>query len=291
MVFKNDAARAEMREWHCRFRAAAEHQVSGPLESRTFDTGLGKSHALVCGPGDAPPVVLLHGALASSAHVLHEVTALAERFRVYALDVPGQSPLAPEVRPDVNGPAYGRWFAECLDALGIESARLLGVSWGGAVALRAATVAPERIGKLSLIVPAGVVNGSPADGFLKMGLPLLAYQLFPTVPNRRRLTAALFTTPDVLWEEYIGAAFRAYRFDFSAPVPTPAGDLARLTAPVQVVAAEHDLSFPGTALLARAKELFPNLAEVRLLAGARHSPSFEPTARRELTEAVGRFFA
>ena len=78
MMFKDPEGRAIQKRWHGRFRdlvmARAGDGVT--LESRTIDTTWGETHVLVGGPVDGLPLVLLHGALASSAHVLAELVPL-----------------------------------------------------------------------------------------------------------------------------------------------------------------------------------------------------------------------
>ena len=86
-AFKSPAARHLLDDWFERFRA----RIGRPTESRTVPTRFGDTHVLVGGPVGAPDLVLLHGALASSAHVLHELAPLLERFRVHAVDIVGQS--------------------------------------------------------------------------------------------------------------------------------------------------------------------------------------------------------
>src|SRR5579883_1865894 len=122
-LFKTPEGKAAMVAWHERFRS----RVGRPTTSCSLRTRFGATNALFCGPASAPPLVLLHGALASSAHALLEVASLADRFRVIALDVIGQSPMSADARLDVNGSEYGQWLLDCLNALDLPAARLLGV--------------------------------------------------------------------------------------------------------------------------------------------------------------------
>ncbi len=284
-LFKTPQGKATMIAWHERFRA----HIGRPTQSCLLPTRFGETNALLCGSESAPPLVLLHGALASSAHALLEVASLADTFRVIALDVIGQSPLSVEVRLDVKGVEYGQWALDCLDALDLPAVRLLAVSWGGFVGLRTAALAPERIARLSLIVPAGLVQGSGAAGFLKFALPLMLYRAFPSQARLEKFLQHLFTSPDPDWARYMGDALQSYKLDFRAPRLLRDGELATLQAPVQVFGAEYDLSFPGPALLERAKVVFPNLVSSELLRGARHVPSFEPASRRKLADAIAAF--
>jgi hypothetical protein len=68
-MFLDDAKKAAMLDWYHRFRA----KVPVPAEEATVATSFGKTHALLAGPAGAPPLVVLHGALATSAHVLPEL--------------------------------------------------------------------------------------------------------------------------------------------------------------------------------------------------------------------------
>lgn len=277
VMWKNEAARQSMREWHGRFR----QQIAQPLESRTIATSSGETHVLIGGPVDAPPVVVLHGALASSAHVLMEFPGLFARHRVYGVDLLGQSAMSADLRLPVQGPATGRWLVEVLDALGLNRVALVGVSWGGFVAQRFAAVAPARVSSLVLIVPAGLVAAPIWRGFREMGWPLTRYLFSPTAANRDPLLRALLTTvDDPLWAPYLAEAFLAANMrTMKVPSVSKEGEFSALTCPVHVIAADRDVSFPGALVLARARELFPNLKTAELMEGTRHSPPTTPEFR------------
>jgi len=284
-IFRSPEAKDALVAWHHRFR----ERIARPTESRVIDTPFGDTHVLVAGPADGPPLVLFHGALASSAHALSVVPSLADRFRVYAVDVVGQSPLSAETRPDVSGNAYGEWAQACLQRLGLTRTAVLGVSWGGFVACRLASVAPQSIAVLSLVVPAGIVSGYGWEPVAKVALPMLLCRIAPSRRNFERFASAQLTVRDPLWVEYLGEALRTFKVDFRAPRNLRSGELDRFRAPVQVIAAEKDIMFPGERLLRRAREVFPNLQETHLLDGARHSPSTTPEAGRALANTIATF--
>ena len=286
VMFKSPEAREKIARWHDTFRA----HISAPLERRTVSTRFGDTHVLVGGPADAPPLVLLHGALASSAHLLRELTLLLESFRVYAVDVIGQSVKSADVRLRVDNDEYGQWLRDVLDALALPRVALLGVSWGGFVAQRFAALAPERLTRLALLVPAGMVSGSAWSGFWKMGWPMTRYLLSPNATRLRAFAAGLLTTFDDEWLPYIGDAFLSYRLDMKVPRRSRDGEFAQLTAPVLVVSAEHDVSFPGVAVLARAKQLF-KAPETELLVGSQHSPPTTDEFRAWLGRRLTLFFS
>lgn len=285
-MFRDAEARAAIERWYARFLA----RIATPTETRTVETRFGATHVLVAGPAGAPPLVCLHGAMASSAHLLAELGPLVARHRVYAVDVLGQSVKSADARVPVDGNAYGEWLVDVLDGLALPRAHVLGVSWGGFAALRFAVVAPARVDRLVLVVPAGVVSGPAWAGFTKMGWPLALYRMFPSEARLRRFLTPLLTTFDDDWVAYLGEAFRGYRLDMRIPPLAKPGELEGFDRPTLVFGASDDLSFPGAALLARMKALLPHV-QTELLEACKHSPPFDDAFRARLGGRVGDFLA
>src|SRR4051812_35104424 len=98
--------------------------------------------------GSGPAVLLLHAGIADRSMWSADLEPLAAAgFRAIAVDLPGfgAAPVAPGPQAaweDVLG---------ALDELGVERAALVGNSFGAAVALRVAVVAPERVSALVLL--------------------------------------------------------------------------------------------------------------------------------------------
>lgn len=108
---------------------------------------------LDAGPRDGVPVVGLHGLGATNASLLPTVWDLAADHRVLAPDLPGHgASAAPLARYDA--PFFARWLGDYLDAVGVESAVLLGNSLGGRVALEVALLTPSRVRGVVLLAPA-----------------------------------------------------------------------------------------------------------------------------------------
>jgi pimeloyl-ACP methyl ester carboxylesterase len=252
-------------------------------------TRIGTTHVLVGGPVDAPPLVMLHGAMASSAHALVELAPLLEHFRVYAVDVVGQSVKSADVRPAVNNNEYGTWLVDVMDALSLPRAFVVGVSWGGFVSIRLAATAPERIEKLVLLVPAGMVPSPHWQGFTRIALPMLAYRMMPSEKRLQSFVKNLLTTTNDDWAPYLGCAVRAYNMDMRVPMVAKPEELESFTAPTFVMAADDDVSFPGANLLARASVLFKSLAGTELIANSHHCPPTTDAFRTYLGERIRGF--
>jgi pimeloyl-ACP methyl ester carboxylesterase len=102
--------------------------------------------------GAGPAVVLLHpGFVADGMLPLLGDPALAE-YRLIAPHRRGYGRSAP-AEPPVSMADLASDLLGLLDALGMERADLVGHSFGGCVAIEAARVRPDRIGRLVLLEP------------------------------------------------------------------------------------------------------------------------------------------
>ncbi|MBL8910622.1 MAG: alpha/beta hydrolase [Archangium sp.] len=283
-LFKNEQSKAAVATWFERFRQRIPHAV----ESRRVTTTFGETHLLVGRPPDAPPLVLLHGALASSAHVLVELAPLLERFRVYAIDVIGQSVMSADVRLSAKNDDYGRWLDEVMEQLKLDRTHVVGVSWGGFVATRLAVVAPQRIVKLALLTPAGLVSGPGWQGFVEVGWPMTMYLFFPSPKRLEKFLSGLLTTlDDREWVDFLGVAFRSYAMGgMQVPALVTPEQLQRFDAPTFILGADRDLQFPADRIAARAPSLFKQLQSVEVIKDCRHCPPTTPQFRAWLGEKL-----
>ncbi len=95
--------------------------------------------------GVGPPVVLIPGLTGDSQVFRHQIAALSTRYRV----------IAPNLRAEFNGvePRFDQFahdIATVLDACGAQSVCLLGLSFGGPIAIRFASLYPDRVWGLIL---------------------------------------------------------------------------------------------------------------------------------------------
>jgi pimeloyl-ACP methyl ester carboxylesterase len=153
-------------------------QVAGQ-EARFVKVGSLTIHYEKTGQGS--PLVLVHGFAGSTFTWRRLVPLLADRFTVYALDLPGfgLSDKPADFNYDMRN--QGRLVLGFMDSLGLKTALLAGHSMGGVVAACAAIQAPGRIERLALIEPGFYYSGTPA---------FLSHLFFPL----DRLMARLFYT-------------------------------------------------------------------------------------------------
>lgn len=201
--------------------AGPERPVAGtPEVALTVDVDGVATNYHDVGSGD--PVVLVHGSgpgVTAWANWRLTLPELGTRFRVLAPDVLG---FGYTERPE--GVTYGmetwtRHLLGFLDALGLERVRLVGNSFGGALALSVATRAPERVERLVLMgsvgVPFEITPGLDAVWGFEPSLPAMRSLLDVFAWDRSLLT-------DDLARSRLEAATRpgvheAYRSMFPAP--------------------------------------------------------------------------
>jgi pimeloyl-ACP methyl ester carboxylesterase len=103
--------------------------------------------------GTGAPILALHGLGATKGSFLPTVAAMADRFRVIAVDQPGFGDSDKPIGAAYDAPYFARSAIDLLDALELERAHLLGNSLGGRVALEIALRYPDRVDRVGLLAP------------------------------------------------------------------------------------------------------------------------------------------
>src|SRR5262249_42825415 len=113
--------------------------------------------------GSGPPLLLVHGLLGYSFSWRFVIPVLAEMATIYAVDMLGTGFSDRPPKLDCSLKAGAQRLLRFMDTVGLTSCDLLGTSHGGAVAMMAAALAPEKIRRLILVDP---VNPWSAHGRL-----------------------------------------------------------------------------------------------------------------------------
>lgn len=176
-------------------------------------------NTLTMGGGDVTPAVLVHGFAADLTTWMFTQPALAGARPVLSFDLPGHG----DSDKDVGGgdvAFFATTLAGVLDAAGIARAHLVGHSLGGAIALRFALDAPERVASLTLIAPAGL--GGRIDGGFIAAL-MAAERRRPAQEALARLVA----DPALVSRDMVERFLRYKRLDgVAVALATIAGQLA-----------------------------------------------------------------
>lgn len=127
-------------------------------------------HYYDLGPRDAEPLMLIHGGgpgASGTSNYSRNIDALSAKYRLIIPDMPGYGG---SYKDAITGPryaAYSKALLGLLDNLDIPKAHIVGNSLGGGAALLMALDAPDRVGRLVLMGPAGLMTAHsslPTEG-------------------------------------------------------------------------------------------------------------------------------
>ena len=251
--------------------------------------------------GSGEPLIFVPGLPGRWEYMRPAVDALAEKVRVITF------PLCDE---PVSGfgwsrgggiDAYAAQIGAVLDANKIERAAICGVSFGGLIALRFATMAPARTSAL-------VLASAPGPGFhlkrrhrLYARLPWLFGPIFAAeTPSRLRAEIAAALPADADRRTFMRGQMQALR---DAPVSVSrmakralliesydrAADAIRVACPTLIVHGEPDLDFVVDAHSTASYGHLIQDSRVQVLEGTGHLGSI--TRPRQFADLVGSFLA
>ena len=118
-----------------------------------------RMHYLESGKGE--PMILIHTAGQSLYTFRSLFYKLAMSYRVIALDLVGHGYSDRPDFFDYELKDHAESIARFMDAMGIESAHLLGFSMGAGYALQFAKMHPDRVGRVVAISPGGITGSMP----------------------------------------------------------------------------------------------------------------------------------
>jgi pimeloyl-ACP methyl ester carboxylesterase len=267
-IYKSPEGEAKLLDLYDRFQAG----LGVFLTDRNVSTRFGATHILVAGPAQGMPVVITHGGNSITPQGLRGVLPLLEleRYRIYAPDTIGHPGKSAQIRLPSHDQSYAQWLSDVLDGLGHQSAAFIGGSFGAGIVLQMAVYAPQRITKMALVVPAGLVSVPFTSMVFKVGLPYLIYRLFPRSKQLHKATQWMGDSIEDDVMELIEAVFQHVRVEPEMPRPVTKAELAAFSAPTLVIAAQMDAMFPGDAVVKRAVDVISNLREAECLKGASH---------------------
>jgi pimeloyl-ACP methyl ester carboxylesterase len=205
--------------------------------------------------GDRRALVLVHGLSGSRRWWERVVPALALRFDVHLVDLPGFGSVRSRGFRLAEADA---WLADRVAAH--APAHVVGHSMGGLVAARVAARRPELVDRLVLVAPAGVPVGRSIVGHAR---PLLA--ALRAVPPRQRLLLAA--------DAARAGPLTLLRAGLDVAADDVRTELERLRADTLVVWGENDRLLPP-ALAGEWRDALPH-ARIELLRRCGHVPMWD----------------
>lgn len=239
-----------------------------PVEHELLDipTRHGNTFVIASGDPDADRLILLHGAGSNSLMWIDDVEVYSKHYRVYAVDLIGEAGKSSANRPSLQNRAYEEWLLDIYDGLGINRATIIGISQGGWTALKFATARPERVDRLVLICPGGIIYDN-----ISFILSALSHKLIGSW-GIRRLVKKLFGDQQVEESVLLAMTLTMKNFNHRLEVPPlyTNEELATLTMPTLLVGGTKDALRSSAKIADRLRRLVPNLT-IKLIEGGGHA--------------------
>ena len=258
-------------------------------QGKFIDLGGRKTHYIEKGEGK--PLILLHGFFYDSHLWADNIDALAQHFKVYALDLWGCGYSAREPL-DFGYPQYAEQVRLFMDAMGIERASFVGQSMGAGTAIKFCVQHRHRVEKLVLVSAAGLPNPLPAMakffnlpmiGEFLMGLNTDAFRKIALmdvfIHDRTLVTDRYFddvTRPQKI-ENTIEAGLKIQRNGFFDALGEEISALGEMDVPTLLVWGREDKAIPLR--LGREMHRLLKGSQLEILDNAGHVSNFEQAAR------------
>jgi pimeloyl-ACP methyl ester carboxylesterase len=240
-----------------------------PYEERDIATRFGATHLVVSGPMGAKPLVLLHGQDSSATSWLHNIADLSRDFRCYAVDTVGDLGKSKPTRMPASRKDYADWLSDVFEAVKIASADVMGLSYGGSLAVNFALAQPLRVRRMVLLAP-GITNFGPMTlQWANYGLPMMLHPSRYTI--RRFINGASikgYSVEDPVQEQMIVGMANLRNGSFMRPVFSDQ-ELGQISAPTLLLIGDHEIMYEPRKAIQHAMELIPNL-QAELIRDAGH---------------------
>lgn len=231
-------------------------------------TSFGDSHVLCCGEENNPPLVLLHAASCGSPIWYKNIPFWAQHFRVYAIDLIGESSKSILTRKMETPQDNARWLDETLTGLGIDKVFLCGLSIGAWNAGNYAGFYSERIRKLILLSPVQTfakMYASYCFKIMKMGFSPTRKNVQNYIGWGSEKEEAL---PDSIIKQFTISVMNM-NANASFPKWLKTRHLLHLKMPVLVMLGENEFAFSVQKAIKRAKAVISDLT-IEMVADASH---------------------
>ena len=167
-----------------------------------------KVHYIVKGEGK--PVIMIHGFLYHTVMWKKNIDALAQKYRVYAIDLWGWGYSERLAAHEYSFELYMQEVVGFMDAMKIDKATLVGQSMGGGTAVKVAANYPDRVDKL-ILVDAAVLNFELSTTAKIYAWPFVG-EFMNMLPGdylmKNNLKTIFFYDPNLVTDEYAAEVLR-----------------------------------------------------------------------------------
>ena len=269
---------------------AALEQWPVPYEEIWVPTRFGDTHVIDSGAKDAIPVVLLHPSGSAATIWCRNVGPLTKHFRTLAVDTigePNKSVLTRAIERGHQRQDFANWMTDLLNGLKIESAHVVGNSFGGFLAMNAVTYLPERVRKCVLI--------SPAATFLQIWpwyWHFVPAGILGSLTGSRRIFLRAYKW---IWQDFpiderisrlreLNAVEGHPRHSF--PAVFSDSELQSIRTPILLLVGDHEVIYEPQRVIRQASRLVAGL-RAKIITDANHNAEY--TAADAVNKEIGEF--
>jgi pimeloyl-ACP methyl ester carboxylesterase len=265
---------------------------TAPPTSRDVAIGDETTRVQVWGRPDAPPLLLLHGFHVTSTMWAPNAADLGAARRVYAPDTLGDFGYSRTARVPRTLDELLVWLEALIDALGLQTIDIGGMSYGGWLAASFAARRPERVRRVVLLAP-GASFGRFSAAFALRGLPMILFRRHASVAAYLRW-AAVPAPGDARYDAWMRALIDVMHAGIcnfrgrTLPLPQrlPPDVMRAIVAPTLLVYGEQEKMYAATRAIEVARAHLPKL-ETLLVPDASHDLTLRQA--RTIDAAVVKF--
>lgn len=249
-----------------------------PVESETrmIATAYGETYVRISGPLDGPPLVLMHGANATSLSWIPNIESLSGSYRTYAVDNIYDFGLSVFTKKFKKPDDFILWMNELFTALDLgDRINLMGLSYGGWLTSQYALRHPERVAKIALLAPAATVlplgpgflksallSILPHRYFLKKGIQVILWDLWNMKEGGQTYAEE--------WLDQLDLGLRSFKPKMLvSPTVLTDEEWQSLKMPVLFLVGENEKIYPPQKAIDRLNKVAPRI-KTTLIAGAGH---------------------
>ena len=241
-------------------------------EKRVVPTSYGETFVRITGPADAPPLVLLPGAVATSLMWAPNMQALSAACRTFAVDQlgdVGRTTCIKRVRR-VNDLLV--WLDEFFDALKLgDRINLMGVSYGGSLAAEYARHAPRRLSTVILLAPGAIVLHLSAQFVIRLTVAAIAPRWALRSLFRWIFADQVRKSPEWLdpMLDQVRIGMRSVQRSLPIPPVWKDAEWRALSVPALFLVGEHERVYDAGKAVRRLRHVAPQVT-VEIIPGAGH---------------------
>jgi len=252
-------------------------RASWPENSNSVyvDTSFGKTFVRICGPESASPLVLLHGAGMNSLMWSGTIRAFSGKYRTYAVDTIDDYGLSVNSKLLRSADDYTQWLDELFSGLHLgDHINLMGLSYGGWLSGQYALRHQDRLTKIVLLSPAGIVQPIRMQFYIRSVISFLPFRscrrnlLSWVLEDLRKQDESFFETTVLYQMELARQCFKSYQIRTN-PGTLSDRELQNLQLPVLFLTGANEKIYSPYKAMERLEKVAPSV-EKELFPGAGH---------------------